>query len=345
MSNTRESGRPVTRSMDLDIDRAEGRTTFEDGNNHEVPRANINVRNTNEDSPDELLFHQLTRALRNSGSQKVKAPVFDGKTDVQSFIDTFEQVCLLNNWSEEEKALHLRLSLKESAARCVYGNSYEGMKGSLLSRYELSADEALRELRSLTIRPAENIYEFAEYVKRLVRLGHPTLTEDQRTETAIRELVEAIGDKWLRREFRLQPPASFTDALKRIQEFNNDMDRGRQGPHLRQFQHYQEPNEENSLYARVGKLESEVGDIKRNVTGIDNRLQETAQATQEGLRTLTESIKLLTTKLDQRRDKSTVTCYNCRKLGHYARECRSRNEQPQSQSQSNQTENDNGRRQ
>ena len=49
--------------------------------------------------------------------QPIPAPTFDGSTDVESFISTFEAIAQHNRWTPEEMLLRLQLALKGPACR------------------------------------------------------------------------------------------------------------------------------------------------------------------------------------------------------------------------------------
>lgn len=167
-------------------------------------------------------MNRLVQALqRQQGT--VKLPRYDGGSDVRKFLEIFNEVRQINEWTDGEAALHLRLALDGSANECVTGNTIEELQNSLITRYQMTQEEAIRELRRLHMTKGENIHEFGEKVQRLVRIAHPGLPMAQHAEIATRELVEAIGDKWLRREFRLRPAVNFTDALMRVRDYNADM--------------------------------------------------------------------------------------------------------------------------
>ena len=60
-------------------------------------------------------------------------------------------------------------------------------------------------------------------VMKLVKMADPELEGEQLDDRATAELVDAIGDRFLTREFRLQGPINFADAIRRIQQYNADM--------------------------------------------------------------------------------------------------------------------------
>ena len=53
---------------------------------------------------------------------------------------------------------------------------------------------------------------------KLIRLSTLTIGMAARDERATQELLEAIGDKHMTRQFRLQGPIDFNDALTRVQQ-------------------------------------------------------------------------------------------------------------------------------
>ena len=54
-------------------------------------------------------------------------------------------------------------------------------------------------------------------------MADPELEGEQLDDRATAELVDAIGDRFLTREFRLQGSINFADAIRRIQQYNADM--------------------------------------------------------------------------------------------------------------------------
>ena len=58
---------------------------------------------------------------------------------------------------------------------------------------------------------------------KLVKMAEPDLDGEQLDDKATAELVDAIGDGFLTREFRLQRPINFADAIRRIKQYNADM--------------------------------------------------------------------------------------------------------------------------
>ena len=89
----------------------------------------------------QALVQELRRRRR-----PLAAPSFDGTSDVRKFLETFNQIDL-------EKALYFKLALRGTTADCTHGETFEEMAESLLTRFELSKEEARKELKNLKLRP------------------------------------------------------------------------------------------------------------------------------------------------------------------------------------------------
>lgn len=116
--------------------------------------------------------------------------------------------------------MHLKAALHGTTACRVEGRTYEEMVEFLQTRYELTEDEAQRELRQMKPRRGENIYQFGEYVQRMVRLAHHDLYVAQWERIATTTIISSLDHWSLERELQLQPPTSFGDTMRRIQEYN-----------------------------------------------------------------------------------------------------------------------------
>ena len=133
----------------------------------------------------------------------LKPPKFTGREDAREFLETFDTVRVANGWDNATAVLRLKLSLEGAAKAGVAGNTYQQVRESLLKKYELTQDEARSALRTLRLRSGDSVHELGENVQRLVTLAHPNLYGDQRTEEAILYMVDAVGDRYLKHEFRL----------------------------------------------------------------------------------------------------------------------------------------------
>ena len=272
----------------------------------------------------------LVERLRRGQRRPIPAPTFDGVGDVTKFLNNFQEVADLNDWDDDERALRLRLALQGGAADYGQGETYEELAESLLVRYRATREEARRALKDLRLRPGQDVFAFGNQVMKLVRIADPDLDAAQRDERAIAELVEAIGDRHLTREFRLQGPVDFNDAVRRIQQYNIDMKIHK----MRRMAIDEEEDTVDRMQKTILELEDRMGKMEE-ITGRSNKLMEETmdhakQLTESTLAAMQKKMEAAMEKMmgmvnpqpQMFRPRGRITCYNCQKEGHYARDCR-----------------------
>lgn len=262
----------------------------------------------------------------NQGGSKIKAPSFDGKQDIDKFLDVFDEVRRLNRWSDETAALQLKLALKGRTGESIQGRTYGEVRDYLTTRYQLTEDEARRELRTAKLKKGENIYDYGDYILRMTQIAHPTLARQDREELAIKQMIDIIGDWVLRREFRNNAPRDYPAALKRIQEFVSD--KGEKSS-FRRLQTDTTDSEEDSEIATI-KADA----IKLN-NKLDNEISKLQTKMDENQKTLLEAIGKSRTTTGSGTGKETRACFYCKKIGHLSNDCykKKRDEQAASKAQ------------
>ena len=251
---------------------------------------------------------QLIRGLNNQNRKPVSCPTFDGSTDVSRFLQIFAEVAEANKWDNNERALRLKLALKGTAAECAHGETAEEIAESLMSRYQLTREESRRELRHLKLKAGQDIHLFGNLVLKLVRMAEPDLEPEQLDERATAELIDAIGDRLLTREFRLQGPINFADAIRRIQQYNTDMKVSR----------VNRLTVGEELEGKESAMEMEIKALKQKYEA----LQDSMNKMGEEMKTNTQSVESKLDKLlDKETEKQKPVCFNCNEPGHVIRQC------------------------
>ena len=270
-------------------------------------------------------------AALNGRRKPIPAPKFDGTSDIRKFLQTSAEVAEQNQWDEEERTLHLKLALQGTASECVQGDTADEMAQSLLTRFQLSREEARRELRSLKLKPGQDIHKFGNLVMKLVKMADPELEGEQLDDRATAELVDAIGDRFLTREFRLQGPINFADAIRRIQQYNADMKINR----IHRLE-LSDPDE-GDLNTKVASLTKENEGLKKTIQQFQKDMsqkldaiisRETATggtlnnpARCQNCGRLGHLTKDCWGRQPNRPGRRTITCYSCNQSGHIARMC------------------------
>ena len=112
---------------------------------------------------------------RQDGSTRVKPPVFDGKQNIDKFLETFDQVRHQSRWDDATAALQLKLAMKGSTAESVKGNTYQGIRTHLQTRYRVTEEEARRELRNTRQKKGGNVFYYGRFIIQMTQIAHPTL--------------------------------------------------------------------------------------------------------------------------------------------------------------------------
>ena len=265
------------------------------------------------------LIDGLQAALRPQQPQPAQYRIkftskFDGRQDVRKFLDTFEAVCVANEWNDEQAVLQLRLALEGRIAETLQGVTFEEVRNFLLQRYHLTEDQARRELKSISLKRGENIYDYGDRVLCLVKLAHPHLPVVVQEDMAVKDLLDSVGDWYLRREFRTAPPESFTDGLQRIHEYNCDRE---EKVSLRYVDTGFEQDQKRDT--EVKQLQAEVSSLKLKMSTLETEVS-------KGHQTILASLKQLKSSMAPRPATPSLRgpCFYCNKPGHQKKDCRKR---------------------
>lgn len=267
------------------------------------------------------IVQELVQELRQrpAAQQRLKPPTFDGSTDIRNFINLFDQVRNQNQWTPEHSAIQLKLAVKHPASEGLLGETYEELCNCLMNRYEVTEEEARRQLRQARLGKNENIYGFGDRIQKLVRIAYPDLDDDQKEHHAVNTIVDSIEDWTLRREFRLQPPANFLDAVQRITEYNSDR---KSVGKIRRVELGEENSETkiDKLERQCAELSTKMGSLEKQVSSIEDKVGKTMEKGLNSFKDLLEQHN--TANVRASGPFKPVVCFYCKKAGHRIAECR-----------------------
>ena len=246
--------------------------------------------------------------------REVKPPTFDGGRDVRRFLEMFNDVEKNNQWAEEQAALNLRLALEDSVAKGVQGLTYEEAKTALQSCYELTINEAWQELRRVKPQKGENIHRYADHIMKMVKRGYPKLGKELQEDMAITMPISSLDDWTLQWIFQLRVPTTYTETIRRFQEYNNG--KGRMDhPAVRRMEGQQEDGDVAERFQRLEKQQ----EMAIRMSKRDNSLDQKMSAMLTSLDELHKKGAERRTRIDG--NKETKTCHYYQKVGHLIKDC------------------------
>jgi len=145
---------------------------------------------------------------------------FDGTTPLSIFLNQLDTFAKYNGWDVEDKASHLRVSLKGNAAYIIddenlKGASYQKLIKRLKSRFGTEGQSSLYRSQMRTRKrgkeePLQTLYHDIDRMAGLAYLGKSSV---HRELAAIDAFIDALGDSNMRMRVRDKEPKSLDHAL------------------------------------------------------------------------------------------------------------------------------------
>ncbi len=256
------------------------------------------------------------------GTMLQRPAPYDGKDAWDAYRTQFEMLAGIYRWSDAEKATYLAVSLRGSAATVLTNlppeqrRNYEALVAALDSRFgSLHQTELNRmRLKTRTRRREESLPELAEDVERLTRLAYSGADEAMIKVLAKDQFIDSLPDEDMRLRIRQGRPGSLKETLEAALELES----------------YQLASKQRARVVREVNLE------RSRASEITRQRQDASVQDGEGLlQQLVAALKrcILDASADRNRrqssprtqrrpmDRNNVVCWNCRKKGHFKRDC------------------------
>ena len=198
-------------------DPSEDPAPHEENDPHEEPHRNSTP-----------ITHRNGRGDDKSLVQKPKKPAtYSGKTGWREYLIHFEMVAEFNRWDDRTKAFELALSLRDDAQVTLSDlkpqerKNYRSIVTALTSRFEPEDQSELfhSELKSRFRKKEEPLTEFAQDIKRLVRLAYPNTDVDVRDTLARNAFEDSLCDSDMEWAVHQGKPKTIETAVKLALEF------------------------------------------------------------------------------------------------------------------------------
>ena len=257
-----------------------------------------------------------TELLRSAKPSAIAAPKYDGSTDVEDFLNLFEAISDHNGWRAPEMALRLKLAVTGKAAMGLQGDTYADLKARLKTQHSLSSEAARRTLKSLQLRPGDNVYHFGDNLVKLVRSSYPEMDEKMVDKFAMQELIGMLPSNsqtaWL---FKAQPPRNLEEVIQKIHEASAE---GSSSRGVRSMQ-----SSEDMCEKMVNVFSQSQAEMTKQHNSLTHQLVSQVAEGQRQILELLKSTQSSSRSVPRR-------CYVCNQPGHLARDCRQNKPKTQS---------------
>jgi len=259
---------------------------------------------------------------------------FDGTTPLSIFINQLDTCARYNGWDLEDKASHLRVSLKGNAAYIIddenlEGASYHKLIKQLKGRFGTEGQSSLyrSQLRTRRRGKEETLQTLYHDINRMAGLAYPGKSSIHKKLAAIDAFIDALNDSDLRMRVRDKEPKNLDHALHiaLLAEANtkSKLNATQDDPTTR--------GKKNSCKARVvqnangvnhGPLNVSVDSIKSRCDKICEIIETMCKSNAKG-DTAGTAVGAPTTGDSTATSTpiANITCYKCENLDHYLTTC------------------------
>jgi hypothetical protein len=249
--------------------------------------------------------------LLQGAARQYKPPQFDGQTDVELFIQQFNDVQAANNWNAAAALLHLRTCLTGDAVNCGGGATTAVIFANLRARFGLSEKQARERLSLLEKAPGQTLQALSVEAERLTAVAYPQLADAVRTTLAVDAFTRALDDIGVKRHLLVAGAATMADTVRCAEEYLQVAGRLNK-------QHKQPAKQ---LHLAAANTEIEAADKIDKVIQRLDRLMTLMEQQASGQTRHPQNGGKNTKAGSAQQSKQPRTCYGCGSPSHLIRNC------------------------
>lgn len=148
-----------------------------------------------------------------------KAPIYDGKSDVELFINQFNDIRAANEWNDATALLKLRATLLGQATECGRGGDPATVFAALRARFGLTVRQARDMLGGLRRDNRSSLHEHGVNVERLVRIAYPDMLVASRIDMSLDVFCRSLDNRNLQRHLLAVAPQNMDAAVRVAEEY------------------------------------------------------------------------------------------------------------------------------
>ena len=280
------------------------------------------------------------RPRQSNDGFHIKIPPFTGKEEWPVWIARFETIAQRFGWSEEDKLDQLLPRMEGQAGQFVFAQlpprtlrDYQELLCELHSRFRVieTARSFAAKFSERSQRSNETAEEYAADLKVLYDKAHGYRDKHTREEDLVRRFLDGLRDDEVRFEVEYhKEPGTLDEAVYHVVTLiqTRNIRERKNRDHARRAADSDDSDYEPELLYRVQankpkenpadekKTEPAIGSGVQQVTDLLHQLVQMVQKLEGNQGQATEG-----DRSKVKRDKRNVECFNCHKMGHYAREC------------------------
>ena len=253
--------------------------------------------------------------------RKHKEPMrFNGKMDWDDYYSHFNAVAEWNGWGIHECGLQLAMSLVDDAREILSGipvyeqNNYPILVNALKQRFAPDGKESSysMELMNRSRKSGEDTTAYGYALMKLAKRAYPN--EPLPEQALINLYINGLGDKDMKRHVYLCKPSSLDETIKIASAYEGFDEKPRIDARCEKYMKKPKMGEVNVVNASKntqgdGLTDDLLKNFEKAMAGFTERLDRLERGRYQN------------SGGKPRRDKSTVECFRCKKMGHYSKEC------------------------
>ena len=165
---------------------------------------------------------RMSEKARKAWAREMKLEKFDGTSSIDSFLAKFDICSRHNEWTEEDRMVHLQCAMVHNAAQILWDMGSEGVAKSsdfiaqLRARYGSANQTTLyrTQLKYRRRNRGESLAALMNDIRRMVVLVYPGPTSPMKEAVACDAFLEALGDAEMALKIREREPPTLEDAFQ-----------------------------------------------------------------------------------------------------------------------------------